>query len=213
MSAIRRLSAALAVSIFSAGAAVAEPTTIGAVDKVQAQVSATQAGQTRELAVNSDLYFRDRCRSGDGARLQATLKDGTQLTLGEHATLVIDEFVYDPTTSRGKLAVRIAKGAFLYVGGLIERAPGAKVLISTPAAAIGVRGTTVWGGPIDKGFGVLALSGEVTVTGRRGTVTLKQGEGTMLFADRKPGKVVTWPAAKVNRALATIAFGNPPGGQ
>src|SRR5208283_627515 len=152
MSAIRRLSAALAVSIFSAGAAVAEPTTIGAVDKVQAQVSAAQAGQTRELAVNSDLYFRDRCRSGDGARLQATL--------GEHATLVIDEFVYDPTTSRGKLAVRIAKGAFLYVGGLIERAPGAKVLISTPAAAIGVRGTTVWGGPIDKGFGVLALSGE-----------------------------------------------------
>jgi len=30
------------------------------------------------------------------ARLQATLKDGTQLTLGENATLVADEFVYDP---------------------------------------------------------------------------------------------------------------------
>ena len=43
MSAICRLSAPLAVSIFR----VAETTTIGTVDKVQAHVDATQAGQTR----------------------------------------------------------------------------------------------------------------------------------------------------------------------
>jgi len=213
MSAIQRWSAALAVSIIGGGLAVAEPATIGSVDKVQAQVEAAQAGRIRALAVNSDLYFRDRCHSGEGARLQATLKDGTQLTLGEHATLVVDEFVYDPAKSRGELAVRVAKGAFLYVGGLIESEPGAGVRLRTPAAAIGVRGTTVWGGPIDKGFGVLALSGEVTVTGRRGTVVLKQGEGTMLFADGRPRRVVKWPADKVKRAVATIAFKNPPGGR
>ena len=213
MSAIQPWSAALAVSIIGGGLAVAEPTTIGSVDKVQAQVEAAQAGRIRALAANADLYFRDRCHSGEGARLQATLKDGTQLTLGEHATLVVDEFVYDPAKSRGELAVRVAKGAFLYVGGLIESEPGASVRLRTPAAAIGVRGTTVWGGPIDKGFGVLALSGEVTVTGRRGTVVLKQGEGTMLFADGRPRQVVKWPADKVKRAVATIAFKNPPGGR
>jgi hypothetical protein len=211
MRAIPRLSASLAVLVFSAGVAAAEPAIIGAVDKVQARVDATQAGQIRSLELNSDLYFRDRCQSGEGARLQATLKDGTQLTLGEHATLVIDEFIYDPMKSHGKLAIRIARGAFLYVGGLIEGEPGAKVRIRTPAAALGVRGTTVWGGPIDRGFGVLALSGEVTVTGRRGTVALKQGEGTMIFADGKPRPVVEWPADKLRRALATIAFGNAPG--
>jgi hypothetical protein len=185
---IRRLSAGLAVAAFGVCAAAAEPTAIGAVDKVQAQVEATQAGETRPLAVASDLFFRDRCRSGEGARMQATLKDGTQLTLGERAALVIDAFVYDPSTSRGQLAIRIAKGAFLFVSGRIEGMPGAKVQIDTPAAGIGVRGTTVWGGPIDEGFGVLALSGEVTVTGRLGgTVTLRQGEGTMLFADGAAG--------------------------
>ena len=47
MSAICRLSAPLAVSIFRAGVAVAETRTIGTVDKVQAHVDATQAGQTR----------------------------------------------------------------------------------------------------------------------------------------------------------------------
>jgi hypothetical protein len=51
-SAICRLSVPLAASIFRASIAVAEPTTVGAVDKVQAQVEATQAGQTRALVVN-----------------------------------------------------------------------------------------------------------------------------------------------------------------
>jgi hypothetical protein len=151
------------------------------VDKVQAHLDATQAGETRALAVNSEVCFRDRCHSGEGARLQATLKDGAQLTLGENATVVVDEFVCDPFRSRGELSLRVVKGAFLYVGGLMEGLSGAKVRIQTRVAAIGVRGPTVWGGPIDNGYEVIALSGEVTVTGRRGIVTLKQGQGTMLF--------------------------------
>jgi hypothetical protein len=70
------LSAPLAASIIGASVAVAEPITVGAVDKVQAHVDATQAGETRALAVNSDVYFKDRWHSGEGARLEATLKDG-----------------------------------------------------------------------------------------------------------------------------------------
>jgi hypothetical protein len=163
------------------------------------------------LAANSEVYFRDRCRSGEGARLQATLKDGTQLTLGENATLVVDDFVYNPSVSRGELSLRVVKGAFLYVGGLVEGLSGAKVRIQTPVAAIGVRGTTVWGGPIDNGYGVIVLSGEATVTGRRGTVTLKQGQGTMLFGDRNPQRAAGWPSGRMKRALASIAFGKPPG--
>jgi hypothetical protein len=196
MLAICRLWALLAASILSASVAVAETTTVGAVDKVQAHVDATQFGQTRPLVVKSDVYFRDRCHSGEGARLQVTLKDGTQLTLGENATLVVDEFIYDPYRSRAELAIRVVKGAFLYVGGLIDRETDANVRIRTPVGAIGIRGTTVWGGPIDKGYGVIVLSGEVTVTGRRGTVTLKQGQGTMLFRDGKPQRAAPWPAGR-----------------
>ena len=210
MSAICRLSVLLAVNIFGATVAVAETTTVGTVNKVQAHVDATQAGHTRALVVNSDVYFRDRCHSREGARLQATLKDGTQLTLGENATVVVDEFIYDPFRSRGELLLRVVKGAFLYVGGRIERETGAKVQIHTPIAVLGVRGTTVWGGPIDNGYGVIALSGEVTVTGRRGTVTLKQGQGTMLFGDGKPQRAAAWPAGRMKRAVASITFGKAP---
>jgi hypothetical protein len=210
LSAICRLSVPLAASIFRASTAVAEPTTVGVVDKVQAQVEATQAGQTRALVVKSEVYFRDRCHSREGARLQATLKDGTQLTLGENATLVVDEFIYDPVMSRGELSIRVVKGAFLYMGGRIEGVDAANVRIRTPVGAIGLRGTTVWGGPIDKGYGVVVLNGEVVVTGRRGTVTLKQGQGTMLFGDGKPQRAAVWPARRMKRAVASITFGNQP---
>jgi hypothetical protein len=125
------------------------------------------------------------------------LKDGTQLTLGENATLVLDEFVYDPFRSRGELSPRVS---------------GAKVRIQTPVAAIGARGTTVWGGPIDNGYGVVVLSGEVTLTARRGAVTLKQGQRTMLFGDGKPPRAAGWPAGRMKRAVASISFGKPPGG-
>ena len=208
-SAICRLSVPLAAGIFRASIAVAETTTVGAVDKVQAHVDATQAGQTRPLAISSEVYFRDRCHSREGARLQATLKDGTQLTLGENATVVVDEFIYDPVMSRAELSLRVVKGAFLYVGGRIEGVNGAKVQIRTPVGAIGVRGTTVWGGPIDNGYGVIVLNGEVTVTGSRGTVTLKQGQGTMLFGDGKPQRAAAWPAGRMKRAVASITFGKP----
>jgi FecR protein len=210
LSAICRLSAPVAMCIFASNFAVGETTTVGTVDKVQAQVNATQVGQTRALAINSDVYFRDTCHSTEGARLQATLKDGTQLTLGENATLVVDEFIYDPFMSRGALSLRVIKGAFLFVGGRIEGVAGAKVQIRTPFAAIGVRGTTVWGGPIDNGYGIVVLSGEVTVTARKGTVTLRQGQGTMLIGNRKPQRAAAWPAGRMKRAVASITFGNPP---
>jgi hypothetical protein len=71
LSAICRLSAPVAVCSIAANAAVAETTTVGTVDKVQAHVEATQAGQTRALVVNSEVYFRDRCHSREGARLPA----------------------------------------------------------------------------------------------------------------------------------------------
>jgi hypothetical protein len=123
------------------------------------------------------------------------------------------KFIYDPSRSRGALSLSVVRGAFLYIGGQIEGVAGANVQIRTPIGAIGLRGTTVWGGPIDKDYGVIVLSGEVTVTGRRGTVTLKQGQGTMLFADGKPQRAAAWPAGRMKRAVASITFAKPPAQQ
>src|SRR5271154_4328909 len=102
------------------GSAAAEPMTVGAVDKVQEQAVAIQAGASRDLAATGPVYFRDKMRTGPGARLEAKLDDGAVLTLGEKGKLTVDEFVYRPGESGNKLALNVTKGAFLFVGGQIE---------------------------------------------------------------------------------------------
>ena len=162
------LSAGVAVCL--SHAAAAEPVAVGAVDKVQEQVVALQAGSSRDLAAAGPVYFRDKMRTGPGARLEAKLDDGTVLTLGEKGKLTVDEFVYRPGDSGNKLA-------------------------------------TVWGGPIDGGFGVLVLKGEVWVKTKHGSVDLKEGAGTMIFPANAPEKAAPWSADRTKRAVATISFG------
>ena len=123
-SAICRLSVPLAASIFRASIAVAEPITVGAVDKGSGagRGHASRAEPVRWLSNRKSISEIDA--TAEGARLQATLKDRTQLTLGENATVGVDEFIYDPVMSRGELSIRVVKGAFLYVGGRIEGVNG-----------------------------------------------------------------------------------------
>lgn len=201
-----RLQLAALAFVVCATSALAGETSIGTVRRVQAQVDALRAADILKLSVAAPLEANDVLRSGERARLEAELVDGTKLTLGESAELKLDNFVYDPENSaRNRLIARI-KGAFLFVGGKVEGA-GSEVTIITANAVMGVRGTTFWGGPIDNAYGVLALSGVVTVSTNAGSVTLTEGQGTMITAaDAPPDAPKTWPGAKRDRAIATVNF-------
>ena len=192
--------------VFCAITAMAGEGGIGTVSRVQAHVDALRAADILKLSVASPLEANDLLRSGKKARLEAQLIDGTKLTLGESAELKLDSYVYDPENSaRNRLIARI-KGAFLFVGGKVEGA-GSEVKIITANAVMGVRGTTFWGGPIDNAYGVLALAGVVTVSTNAGSVTLTEGQGTMVTdADAPPDAPRVWPGPKRNRAMAMISF-------
>jgi hypothetical protein len=201
-----RLQLSVLLLLLCANAAMADETSVGTVSRVQAHVDAMRAADILKLSVASTLEANDLLRSGKKARLEAELIDGTKLTLGESAELKLDSYVYDPENSaRNRLIARI-KGAFLFVGGKVESA-GSEVKIITANAVMGVRGTTFWGGPIDSAYGVLALSGVVTVSTDAGSVTLTEGQGTMITAaDTPPEAPRIWPGAKRNRAMAMISF-------
>lgn len=199
-------SLSLAAHAAPATVGAVEPATVGAVEKVQERAEATQAGALRTLAATAPVLFKDRLRTGPDSRLEAKLEDGTVLTLGANGRMTVDEFVYRPGTEGGKLALTVTQGAFLFVGGKIEGPTGGNVAIRTPVGTLGVRGTTVWGGPIDGGYGVLVLKGEVVVATPRGAVTLRDGQGTMVRAQQAPSAAGPWPEGRVKRAVATISF-------
>ena len=203
---LTRQTLAAALLCATASAAMAAPTNVGVVDKAQGATEAVQDGAARPLAVDGPVLYGDRLRTGSGARLEAKLGDGTVLTLGEKGKLTVDKFVYDPGRDGGKLAVTVKSGAFLFVGGKIEGPTGGHVDINTPVGTLGVRGTTVWGGHIDGGFGVLVLSGEVVLKTPHGAVTMQKGQGTMVYAAKAPTGAAPWPDDRVKRAVATISF-------
>lgn len=179
---------------------------VGAVERLQNQATAQYADQERALADAAPVFFEDILHTGAGARLTSRFADESLLTLGENATMVIDQFVYDPGADARTLVLRNTAGAFLLAVENLGGSDDTRVEVRTPAAVIGIRGTTVWGGEIDDGYGVLALDGSVTVTTDVGTTVLRQGEGLTIIAPSEPFAPVVWGQAKVARAVATVSY-------
>jgi hypothetical protein len=176
---MRFLAGALLIVLpFAAGAAES----VGTVTRVQNQA---QIGTTTAV-VGTPVHMNERLRTGANARLQVTFSDNSVLTLGEKANVVVDRYVYNPSKSRGELVLNGGQGALRFVGGKIENMKTKKVIITTPNAAMAVRGTDFWAGPIDGQYGVLLLKGRVRVTNQGRAVTLyRSGWGVDIPLARK----------------------------
>lgn len=188
-------------------AQAADPRTqVGEVIQVQKSAQAVFQKSSRPLLTAAPVLFEDMLKTGVDARLKAQLVDGTKLTLGEKAEMLIDEFIYEPDGAEAVLSLKVVRGAFLFVSGEIEKMSGSKVKIETPVGMLGVRGTTVWVGGIDGGYGVLVLDGSVAVTTPNGAVVVNTGEGTMIYDNEPPSLPSDWAKVKIDRAVATISF-------
>lgn len=199
---------ALVLSLVLAGFGAGAETVVGTADRVQNRVTAETGGEMRALQAAAPLLFTDLLRTETEARLEATLVDGTRIVMGEKAALRLDRFRYDSGRAGGSLTLRLIDGALLFIGGRVEDPPAGAITIRTGFARIGVRGTTLWAGPIDGAFGVLVIEGEVTVSNAGRAVRLGPGEGTTIPTRASPPRPpVVWPEAKVGRALAAVGFG------
>ena len=130
------------------------------------------------------------------------------MTLGENAKLTLDQYTFNPTSGRRKIRFRVV-GAFRFVSGKLSKLVRSDVNVTTPAAAIGIRGTEFWAGPIDnQALGVLLVEGVVRVSNAAGAQILNRpGQGTNIARPgAAPGPVTLWPQDKVNRAIATVTF-------
>lgn len=75
------------------------------------------------------------------SRVGITFEDGTRVQCTEFSKLVIDTFVYDPSSGKGKLAMKATMGTVRYASGLIAKNNKEEVKVKTPTASISIRGT------------------------------------------------------------------------
>lgn len=97
-------------------------------------------GENVEASQDLDIFTYDTVKTGKG-KVAIGFIDDTRVDVTQHSKLIIDEFVYDPNTKKGKLSLKAALGTVRYASGQIAKTSAANVQIKTPTATIGVRGT------------------------------------------------------------------------
>src|SRR5690348_1685291 len=135
----------LLCSAFGFEAQASAASVVGSVSRVQNQAQVGGAN----AAVGSSVHMGDALKTGANARLEVTFVDDTRLTLGENARVVIDRYVYNPERSIGTMALSSTRGALRFATGKIHQMDQKNVTVSTPVAALAVRGTDFWTGPIN----------------------------------------------------------------
>ena len=104
----------------------------GAVERTDGEEAVTE--------IDLDVFSYDTVRTGKG-KTAIEFVDETRVDITQHSKLVIDEFVYDPASGTGKLSLKAGLGTVRYASGQIAKNSKQNVLIQTPTATIGVRGT------------------------------------------------------------------------
>ncbi len=143
----------------------------GAVKRPTQQISfrTPQATVGRAVASGDEIFLGDRIITGPEGSLQIMLLDSTAFTIGSNASMVIDQFVYDPRTGGGRIAASLVRGSFRVMSGRVARQQGEGITLKTSFATIGVRGSIV---------GVAAAATQIC--------TALLGVGPFNSADRPP---------------------------
>ena len=124
--------------------AAAQP--IGRVETVEGSVTAALVDGTQvTLEVGSPVFQGDVLETGTGATVGVIFVDNSTFALDEDGRMVIDELVFDAVTTEGTSAFSVVQGAFTFVSGQIASSGPDNMVITTPVATIGVRGTVAGG--------------------------------------------------------------------
>ncbi len=114
---------------------------VALVKSVSGSVKVIREGKTLDVASDTTLQMDDHVIAAPKATAAIAFRDGTLLTLGSGADILIRDYVFDPKADKYAFSLYMAKGSAIYESGKIGKlAPGA-VKLETPTATVGVRGT------------------------------------------------------------------------
>jgi hypothetical protein len=144
---------------------------IGSTTNAQNQVTRELDGAAGPLAVGDSVYRNEVVRTGSDSLAKLVFVDSTNLAVGPTSRVVLDRFVYEGGANSEKVAVGLAKGVFRFTTGNLDKKA---YTITTPTAAIGVRGTVLDINVKSADTRVTLVDGRALVCPRRNGETLEQ---------------------------------------
>jgi hypothetical protein len=181
---LRLLRLTLIALCLSAGGGARAQQNIGSTALAHNDVTRELAGAPGPLTAGDPVFRNEVVRTGAESTAKLVFLDATNLGVGPVSSVTLDQFVYVGESNGQKMAVNLAKGVFRFTTGALDKRA---YTISTPTAAIGVRGTVL----------------DIGVQGTQSRVTLV--EGRALVCPRRPG--ITFEQQVRNCTRAAGGFG------
>ena len=172
---------------------------IGNVDQLEGKGVVDRKDGDKNITIEQslDILQYDTVKTGNG-KVGILFVDDTRVDVTQHSKLIIDEFVFDPNSGKGKLNLSAKLGTIRYASGQIAKNSRQDIKITTPTATIGVRGTD-FSMTIDElgGSTIILLPscdvngnclvGEISVESAAGQVILNQAfQATQVVVPEKP---------------------------
>ena len=153
---------------------------IGTVETVDGLVLITRVDGVQVTATAGDPVFQgDVIETGEDGSVYAVFLDGTSFAMGQDSRAILDELIYDPATAEGSAVFSALEGTFSFVSGDIAKSDPDAMIIKTPVAICGVRGTKVGIKVAESGETFFALleegidvTGEILLTNQGGSELL-----------------------------------------
>jgi hypothetical protein len=114
---------------------------VGQVKVTSGPTHIERAGEKLPVQVGTRILQADVLVTGAGASLGITFRDNSLLSMGPDTVLVIDRFVFDPTSHQGAFESSLQRGTLAAVSGKIAKQTPDAMKVRTPVAILGVRGT------------------------------------------------------------------------
>ena len=121
--------------------ALADADHVALVKSVSGSVKVIREGKTLDMASDTTLQMDDHVIAAPQATAAIAFRDGTLLTLGSGADILIRDYVFDPKADKYAFSLYMAKGSAIYESGKIGKLAPDAVKLETPTATVGVRGT------------------------------------------------------------------------
>ena len=120
-----------------------EPSAAGRIKVVSGSAFIVRAGDLIPAQAGQMVFETDGLRTGADGRVGVTLKDDTRVSLGPASEVRLDRYTYAPGEGRLAFAMKVLRGVVAYVSGQIAKLSPDAVRLETPAAIVGVRGTSL----------------------------------------------------------------------
>jgi hypothetical protein len=121
----------------------AEPTPAGRVKVADGEAFIVRGTTALPARIGQVILASDALRTGADGRLGVTLQDNTRVSLGPASEVRLESFVYNPAAGRLGLVLKFVRGVAAYISGRIAKLSPDSIRLETPAAIVGVRGTTL----------------------------------------------------------------------